>query len=47
MGDLNADCGYLNNAEKKALLLRDSNFHWWINDDADTTVKSTSCAYDR
>ena len=51
MGDMNADCGYVNNAEKANLVLKkDDKYHWWIDDDADSTVASTrssNCAYDR
>lgn len=48
MGDLNADCGYLSRKKMSALELRkDSSFHWWIEDEIDTTVKQTHCAYDR
>ncbi|CAH1776474.1 unnamed protein product [Owenia fusiformis] len=48
LGDLNADCSYVTNAEEAALALRTTpGYHWFINDDDDTTVSATSCAYDR
>lgn len=47
-GDLNADCSYVSRAEMANLKLRrDRGFQWLIDDSADTTVKSTNCAYDR
>lgn len=47
MGDYNADCSYVNSEERANLLLRDSSYLWLIDDDVDTTVSSTHCAYDR
>lgn len=47
LGDMNADCSYLSKSESAALSLRNSSFAWAIPDSADTTVKSTDCAYDR
>jgi endonuclease/exonuclease/phosphatase family metal-dependent hydrolase len=47
LGDMNADCSYLSAAEKVSLALRNQSFTWVVPDDADTTVKSTDCAYDR
>ena len=47
LGDMNADCSYLSAAEAASLALRNSSFLWVVPDDADTTVKSTDCAYDR
>lgn len=49
LGDFNADCGYLAKKNRKNVrLITDSNLHWLIPDDSDTTVKlSTSCSYDR
>ena len=48
MGDLNADCRYVKEHELPHLLLRkDPRFIWLIDDDVDTTVSSTDCAYDR
>ncbi|MEW6748464.1 MAG: endonuclease/exonuclease/phosphatase family protein [Candidatus Micrarchaeota archaeon] len=45
LGDMNADCSYL--SQSYPLELRNSSFTWVVPDDADTTVKSTDCAYDR
>jgi len=48
MGDFNGDCGYTTKTEMKHIRLRlDTKFHWLVNDDADTTVAKSSCAYDR
>ena len=58
MGDLNADCSYLNQGEKACMrdptctsteisLWNPSKLHWLLDDDVDTTTKSTHCAYDR
>ena len=47
MGDFNADCSYVSNAESSKLKLRDSKYRWWIGDDVDTTVGRSDCAYDR
>jgi endonuclease/exonuclease/phosphatase family metal-dependent hydrolase len=47
LGDMNADCSYLSASEAASLALRNSSFTWLVPDDADTTVKSTDCAYDR
>ena len=47
-GDFNADCSYLSKTANAALRLRqDARFKWLISDDVDTTVGTTSCAYDR
>jgi len=43
LGDLNADCSYYNNAQNLEL----ESLVWVINDDEDTTVSQTNCAYDR
>jgi len=43
LGDLNADCSYYN-AQKETEF---DNWNWLINDDEDTTVSATHCAYDR
>jgi len=45
LGDMNADCGYLGRDEN--ITLRGPDFIWLVPDSADTTVKSTDCAYDR
>ena len=45
LGDINADCSYL--AEDEAIGLRDPDFIWPVGNDADTTVGSSDCAYDR
>lgn len=47
LGDMNADCSYLSASEAASLALRNSSFQWVVPDAADTTVKSTDCAYDR
>ena len=43
MGDLNADCTYYNPSAEDDF----EDWHWLIEDDEDTTVSSTDCAYDR
>lgn len=46
LGDVNADCDYLKDADKPKVFDRD--YYWWVvNDDEDTTVSGTNCAYDR
>ncbi len=45
LGDMNADCTYLRPLHNVSL--RNSSFVWVVPDDADTTTKSTDCAYDR
>ncbi|XP_071479326.1 deoxyribonuclease-1-like [Diadema antillarum] len=48
MGDFNADCNYVRSSDWSSISIRtDSSFEWLISDYADTTVKSTDCAYDR
>ena len=48
MGDLNADCSYASGRARERLLLRnDPQFIWLIDDDVDTTVTNSDCAYDR
>jgi len=47
LGDMNADCTYLSAAEESALALHNASFAWVVPDTADTTTKSTDCAYDR
>lgn len=48
LGDLNADCSYLSDAEYSALSIKsDSKFTWTIGKDVDTTTGKTDCAYDR
>ena len=47
LGDMNADCSYLSASEAGSLPLRNSSFTWVVPDSADTTTKSTDCAYDR
>jgi len=44
LGDLNADCSYYNNANEPDF---ENGWHWLIEDNEDTTVSSTDCAYDR
>jgi len=45
LGDLNADCSYLKADD--FISFRNSDFIWLINDNFDTTVSQTDCAYDR
>ncbi|KAF7663930.1 hypothetical protein LDENG_00194720 [Lucifuga dentata] len=49
LGDFNADCNYLaKKNRKKVRLITDEKLTWLIDDDTDTTVRSsTNCAYDR
>ncbi|XP_006874934.1 PREDICTED: deoxyribonuclease-1 [Chrysochloris asiatica] len=48
MGDFNAGCSYVSPSHWASIRLRTSpTFQWLIPDTADTTVKSTHCAYDR
>jgi endonuclease/exonuclease/phosphatase family metal-dependent hydrolase len=47
LGDFNASCDDASPRELEALPLRGRGFVWVVPDDADTTVKSTTCAYDR
>ena len=43
LGDLNADCNYYDNANEPDF----DSWNWIIEDNEDTTVSSTNCAYDR
>ena len=47
LGDFNADCGYVSQIEMSSLALTSYLYHWWVPDEADTTVSGTHCAYDR
>ncbi|XP_019618401.1 PREDICTED: deoxyribonuclease-1-like [Branchiostoma belcheri] len=48
LGDLNIDCSYVTSGEWDQIRLwTDPRFSWLIGNDADTTVSSTDCAYDR
>ena len=51
LGDLNADCNYASYDQRvaaKDYLTTNTTYAWVINDNADTTVKTTTdCAYDR
>ncbi|XP_046522597.1 deoxyribonuclease-1 [Equus quagga] len=48
MGDFNAGCSYVTSSQWPSIRLRRNPAFWWlIPDTADTTVKSTHCAYDR
>ncbi|XP_026189352.1 deoxyribonuclease-1-like 1 [Mastacembelus armatus] len=49
LGDFNADCGYLAKKNKKNVrLYTDKDLFWLIQENTDTTVRSTtSCTYDR
>ncbi|XP_078577209.1 deoxyribonuclease-1-like [Branchiostoma floridae x Branchiostoma japonicum] len=47
-GDLNADCSYVGSSDWPGIRIwTDNRFQWLIGNEADTTVKSTHCAYDR
>ena len=43
LGDLNADCSYYNEIKNPEF----DNWNWKIQDNEDTTVSQTDCAYDR
>ncbi|XP_078604015.1 deoxyribonuclease-1-like [Branchiostoma floridae x Branchiostoma japonicum] len=48
LGDLNSDCSYVTSGEWAQIRLwTDPRFAWLVGNDADTTVSSTDCAYDR
>uniref|UniRef100_A0A8B9CZL1 Deoxyribonuclease n=1 Tax=Anser brachyrhynchus TaxID=132585 RepID=A0A8B9CZL1_9AVES len=48
LGDFNADCSYVTEAQWPSIRLRShESCEWLIPDSADTTVGSTNCAYDR
>lgn len=48
LGDFNSDCRYVTSSEWDQIrLYTDKSFHWLIPNEADTTVTSTDCAYDR
>ncbi|NWZ18517.1 DNAS1 protein, partial [Asarcornis scutulata] len=48
LGDFNADCSYVTEAQWPSIRLRNLQAcEWLIPDSADTTVGSTDCAYDR
>ncbi|KAH3845719.1 deoxyribonuclease-1-like isoform X1 [Dreissena polymorpha] len=48
LGDLNADCSYASESDLLRMPIYNQNlFQWPIGFDADTTVSSTHCAYDR
>ncbi|XP_035685231.1 deoxyribonuclease-1-like [Branchiostoma floridae] len=48
LGDLNSDCSYVTSGEWDQIRLwTDPRFTWLVGNDADTTVSSTDCAYDR
>ncbi|KAM3175212.1 hypothetical protein ACTXT7_008956 [Hymenolepis weldensis] len=45
---MNADCNYLSKTRRNKLRLKtDYNYKWLVPDGLDTTVASSSCAYDR
>jgi len=46
MGDFNAGCNYVQDWSP-IKLASDQRFYWLINDETDTTTKSTECPYDR
>jgi deoxyribonuclease-1-like protein len=43
IGDLNADCSYFDRDDESVFV----DWFWVVGDDVDTTVASSSCAYDR
>lgn len=45
LGDLNADCSYFD--EDSASTLSGSEYYWCIDNNVDTTTKTTDCTYDR
>ncbi|KAM3598832.1 uncharacterized protein V6R79_023135 [Siganus canaliculatus] len=48
LGDFNAGCSYITSSEwSQVRLFTDKSFSWLIPDDADTTVGTTYCPYDR
>jgi deoxyribonuclease-1 len=48
LGDFNASCNYVDEDDFLSIPLRtDPGYTWWIPDDVDTTVTTTTCAYDR
>ncbi len=48
LGDFNADCTYISDNDQAGIRLwQDPRFVWWIDDDVDTTTRTTDCAYDR
>lgn len=48
LGDLNADCSYVPKKDWVNIPMKtDPAYTWWIDDDADTTVGNSDCAYDR
>ncbi|VDN99447.1 unnamed protein product [Rodentolepis nana] len=48
LGDMNADCNYLSRKRRESLRLKsDPAYKWLVPDEEDTTVASSSCAYDR
>ncbi|KAM4722772.1 deoxyribonuclease gamma-like [Rhinophrynus dorsalis] len=49
LGDFNADGAYVSKKKMKTIRLRtDTDFHWLIDDDKDTTASNkTDCSYDR
>ncbi len=48
LGDFNASCNYVDLEDMAGIpLWTESSYTWWIPNDADTTVTTTTCAYDR
>ena len=45
LGDLNADCSYLRASDN--ISFRQPGYFWVVDDNSDTTVSKTDCAYDR
>uniref|UniRef100_A0AAR2JFZ9 Endonuclease/exonuclease/phosphatase domain-containing protein n=1 Tax=Pygocentrus nattereri TaxID=42514 RepID=A0AAR2JFZ9_PYGNA len=48
LGDFNAGCSYINAKDWPSIrLFSDQSYHWLIPNTADTTVRHTTCPYDR
>lgn len=47
LGDFNADCDYASYEELNSLSIANDSFIWMVPDNADTTVGTSRCAYDR
>lgn len=48
LGDFNAGCNYVSSSKWQHIrLFTDKSYHWLIPNDADTTVSTTNCPYDR
>ncbi|XP_034449224.1 deoxyribonuclease-1 [Hippoglossus hippoglossus] len=48
LGDFNTGCSYVSGSDWQQIrLFTDKSFHWLITSEADTTVSTTKCPYDR